>query len=388
MTGEEIRFLVAPNAFKNSLDAVSVANAIRDGLMARKLSCRVICFPVADGGDGTAALLIRYLGGTICHENVHGPLGREVRASYGLTDGGSTAVIEMASASGIRLLAPEELDPIKATSFGTGELMEMALDRGVKKIIIAVGGSATVDGASGILEALGARFLDSAENELHDLPKDLEKVVKVDLERVDRRMDDCELIVLCDVENVLLGNQGAARVFGPQKGASPDDVLMLEHRLSSFAEVAGKEFSSTTTMVRGGGAAGGVAWGLHTFFNARLIPGIEYFLDVCGFDDALKDADIIITGEGRIDEQTLEGKGPYGVAVRAKRKALPVIGLAGSISLQASPQLNKYFDILIPIGNEPGDINAALKNTAANLKRTAEVIGDLLHLGNTGVVPE
>lgn len=380
MAREEIRFLVAPNAFKNSLDAGSVANAIRDGLRASKLSCRIDCFPVADGGDGTAALLIRNLGGTICYGNVHDPLGREVQASYGLTDGGSTAVIEMASASGIRLLASEELDPIKATSFGTGELMGMALDRGVKRIIIAVGGSATVDGASGILEALGARFLDSAGNELHNLPKDMEKVVKVDLEWMDKRMDDCQLIVLCDVENVLLGDQGAARVFGPQKGASPEDVLMLEHRLSSFAEIAGKEFSSSATMVKGGGAAGGVAWGLHAFFNARLIPGIEYFLDVCGFDNALKDADIVITGEGRIDDQTLEGKGPYGVAVRAKKEGLPVIGLAGSISPQASSQLNKYFDFLIPIGNGPGEISFALKNTEANLRRTAGMIGDLLNL--------
>lgn len=386
MIRDEIRFLVAPNAFKNSLDAESVANAIRDGLKAGKLHCRINCFPVADGGDGTAALLIRNQNGTVCYENVHDPFGREIQASFGLIDNGLTAVIEMASASGIRLLSSDELDPIKATSFGTGELMIKVLDRGVKKIIVAVGGSATVDGASGILEALGVQFFDSNGNELHGLPQNMEKVFAMNMDGVYKRMRDCQLTVLCDVENILLGKQGAATVFGPQKGASPEGVLILERRLNAFSEITCKKFSSQTTMVKGGGAAGGTAWGLHTFLNAKLVPGIEYFLDVCGFDAALEDADIVVTGEGRIDEQTLEGKGPYGVARRAKEKKLPVIGLAGSLSLHTDLRLNRYFDILIPIGNGPGDLHSALKNTEVNLKRAAGMIGDLLHLGNTGIV--
>lgn len=386
MNREKIKILVAPNAFKNSLEAEAVAHAVKEGLMSSKLGCQVDCFPIADGGDGTGALLIARLHGKVCNEKVHDPLGREILASYGLIDGGMTAVIEMASASGIHLLSPAELNPMAATSFGTGELIKKALDFGVKEIIIAVGGSATVDGASGMLKVLGVRFLDSKGNELYNLPTNLEKVDAIDIERMDKRLMDCKLIVLCDVENSLLGEQGAASVFGPQKGASPDDVLLLEHRLHLFAGIACKKFSCSTTTVKGGGAAGGVAWGLHTFFNAQLMSGIEYFLDVCGFDDAIGEADIVITGEGRIDEQTLAGKGPYGVARRAKKIKLPVIGLAGSISLQASSRLHEYFDFLIPIGNEPGDLSSALKNTEVNLERTARMIGDLLSLGKTGLI--
>lgn len=387
MIEEKIRILVAPNAFKNSLEADAVSYAVSEGLMDSKLPCRINCFPIADGGDGTGSLLIGNRRGIICYAEVHDPLGRDIQASFGVIDDDSTAVIEMASASGIRLLTPGELNPMIATSFGTGELIRKALDAGVKKIIIAVGGSATVDGATGIMEALGVRFLDVEGNEMLDLPKDLEKVSEIDLENVDKRLADCRLVVLCDVENVLLGESGAAHVFGPQKGASPKDVLLLEQRLQSFADVSSRKFPSSTAVVKGSGAAGGVAWGLHTFFNAKLVSGIEYFLDVCGFEDALADADIVITGEGRIDEQTLEGKGPYGVARRAKKKNLPVIGVAGSISPKASLPLKEYFDLLVPIGNEPGDLTHAMKHTEVNLRRTAAMIGDLLNLGYRGIDP-
>lgn len=386
MVPEVTKFLVAPNAFKHSLDASSAAQAIKEGLLASRLNCMVDCFPVADGGDGTADLLIRHLQGTVCYEQVHDPLGREIQAPYGLIENMSTAVIEMASASGIRLLSPHELNPVKATSFGTGELISKALGRGVKKIIIAVGGSASVDGASGILEALGARFLDTEGNELHNLPTDLDRVEEIDMRALESKFKDCRLIVLCDVENLLLGTRGAASVFGPQKGAIPEDVPFLEHRLGTLAKVAEKKYQIDSTTIPGGGAAGGVAWGLHTFLNARLTPGIEYFLDICGFESALKQSDIVITGEGRIDDQTIEGKGPYGVAKRAKSNNLPVIGMAGSISLSSGSQLRSYFDFLISIANGPGNLEDALKNTYANLRRTAIMIGDMLSLGQKGIV--
>ncbi|HXL57331.1 MAG TPA: glycerate kinase [Chitinophagaceae bacterium] len=374
-----MHILIAPNAFKNSLNAADAAEAIEHGLLQSKLRCTCMCFPVADGGDGTAALLIEKFNGTIIHTEVYDPLKRKINASFGLIDKGATAVIELADASGLRLLHPEEYDPLHASTFGTGEMIKHALDKGVNKIIIGIGGSATVDGATGILQALGIRFLDVDKKVLQHLPESLIGLAFIDTTNIDKRIFNVELIVLCDVENMLLGETGAATVFGPQKGASAEDVKKLEAALTRFRDITFQQTGKDMAAIKHGGAAGGVAAGLAVFLNAKLVNGIDYFLEITSFGEALQKADLVITGEGSIDEQTLHGKGPFGVAKKAKQKNIPVIGLAGKIPLQPDAGLKKYFDVLMPINNELS-LEKALLQTKDNLMRTAAEIGNLLAL--------
>lgn len=371
------RILIAPNAFKHSLDAEAVALAIQQGLQQSRLTCVCECFPIGDGGDGTGVLLIKKYNGDTIWVSVLDPFGRSVQASYGLVNNGETAIIEMASASGIRLVKTDELNPLQATSFGTGELIKHALDSGAKHILLAVGGSATVDGGTGILRALGVRFLD-VNDQLIITPNNLIHLATIDDSGLDQRISDCTFTILCDVENTLLGEQGAAAVFGPQKGATPTMVNQLNAGLARFANIAQAQTGTNMTACKHGGAAGGVAAGLHTFLKADLVNGIDFFLDFTQFDQAINRADLVITGEGSLDEQTLQGKGPYGVAYRAKQKNLPVIGLAGAIPLVQSAKMNYYFDTLLAIGNRPTDLNTALLHTEQNLIRTAQQLGSIL----------
>jgi len=376
-----MHILIAPNAFKNSLDAEGAASAIRDGLERSVLPCTCTCFPIGDGGDGTGELIIKKNSGELSHGTVHDPLGRSIAASYGMIDAGKTAIIEMANASGLRLLSPAELNPLRALSFGTGEQMLSALDRGARRIVIGMGGSATVDGGVGILQALGCRFLDDSGRELSELPEGLVRLARVDVLGLDRRVLDNEVVVLCDVDNLLLGEQGAAAVFGPQKGASAAVVLQLDAGLSRLAEVVLLQTGKDITALTYGGTAGGAAAGLFAFLNARLVNGIDYFLELTGFDAALGSADLVITGEGSIDEQTLQGKGPLGVAMKAKAAGVPVIAVAGKVPLVKDMGLQKYFDVLLAVGNAPSELSTALRSAKDNMMRTAWEIGNLLALG-------
>ena len=371
------RVLLAPNAFKHSLNATDVALAIQEGLQRSNLDCVCECFPVGDGGDGTGELMIKKHNGVLVSAQVTDPFGRNITSSFGLVNDGETAIVEMASASGIQLVKPNELDPLRATSFGTGELIKLALDKGVRKFVLAIGGSATVDGGTGILRALGIRFLDAVGSELI-APESLTELTTIDVSGLDPRMLACDVSILCDVDNVLLGDAGAAAVFGPQKGATPEGVKKLDASLATFARVARQQTGIDMAVIRHGGAAGGVAAGLHTFLNAKLVNGIDFFLAFTGFTDAVGKADLVITGEGSIDEQTLHGKGPFGVAYQAKQKNLPVIGIAGKIPLAQNEKLNQYFDVLLAIGNGPTDITTALTYTEQNLIRTAWQLGNLL----------
>ena len=373
-----MHILIAPNAFKHSLDAASVAAAIDEGLKQSNLKCTTKSFPVGDGGDGTAELILQHLNGITFKTKVQDPLGRMIDASFGLIDNGKTEVIEMANASGLRLLKPDELDPLHATSAGTGELLTRALDKNVNKIIICIGGSATVDGGTGILQALGFRFLDKQKRQLSHLPGELATLDSIDTSLIDDRILNCELIVLCDVENVLLGKDGAAAVFGPQKGASPEDVKKLEVGLGRLSEVIHAHTGKDVSLIKHGGAAGGVAAGLFALLNAQLVNGIDYFLSLTNFEEELKKADVVITGEGSIDMQTLHGKGPFGVAKLAKQRNIPVIALAGSIPSASSPDLEKYFDVILSINDKALDLSEALKRTGENLTRTAKNVGHSL----------
>lgn len=375
-----MNILISPNAFKNSVNSEAAASAIKEGFVKSQLDCHCHCFPIGDGGDGTANLIINKLGGKLIETEVHDPFGRKIKTCYGLIDGGKTAVIEMANSSGLRLLKSEELNTLKASSYGTGEQIKLALNRGVKKIIIGMGGSATVDGGCGILSALGFRFLNAYGKYLYNLPADLPELHSIEIPSITPKISDCEIIVLCDVDNKLLGEQGAAKIFGPQKGASADDVRRLEIGLSKYSIVIFHKTAKDISEIKCGGTAGGAAAGLYALLDAKLVNGIEYFLDLTGFDQALATSDLLITGEGSIDEQTLLGKGPFGVALRAKQRGLPVIGLAGKVPLHISEGLHRYFDVLIPVCHEPLDIASALKSASANLSRTAFEIGNILSL--------
>lgn len=377
-----MHILIAPNAFKNSATATEATEAIQKGLQNSRLDCTTECFPIADGGDGTVELIIKKCHGNLVNVTVNDPLGRPIIANFGLIEDGKTAVVEMASASGLRLLDAAELDPMQTSSFGTGQIIKFALDSGVTKIILAMGGSATVDGGCGILNALGVNFLDADGNVLKPNPQELQRMASVDTSRLNSRIATCEIVVVCDVDNKLLGENGAAAIFGPQKGAGPEQVKLLDNFLSTFAAVTIHHTGINITDIKYGGAAGGATSGIHAYLNARLVNGIEYFLQLTGFDLSLQKADVVITGEGSIDMQTLQGKGPFGVAALAKAYNLPVIGVAGKVPLDDDKKLRKYFDVLIAIGNGPADMPTAIQHTHANLLRIGTEIGQMLAISH------
>jgi glycerate kinase len=374
-----MHILISPNAFKNSLDAENAAYAIREGLMQSNLPSTFELFPIGDGGDGTADLIIRQQKGMVVTTEVQNPLGNNIKSTFGLIDSQKTAVIEMANASGVRLLKQPELDPLRATSFGTGQQIRIALDKGVKIIIIGMGGSATVDGGTGILQALGIRFLNDQGERLLN-PESLVNLSTIDVSGLDKRIFNCEIVIICDVDNSLLGEEGAAAIFGPQKGATPEGVVKLEASLKRLSEVTLQQTGKDISGIKYGGTAGGAAAGLYAFLNAKLVNGIDYYLQLTEFDKALGKADLVITGEGSIDRQTLKGKGPFGVANKAKLKGVPVIALAGKVPLIKDLELQKYFDVLLSIGDGSFDMNTAMATASENLTRTSREVGNLLAL--------
>jgi glycerate 2-kinase len=376
-----MNILIAPNAFKNGCTAPDAAKAIAEGLQRSSLHCTTRLFPIGDGGDGTADLLVRRLNGKRINVEVLDPLGRKIDSGYAVIHEGKTAVIEMADASGIKLLRADELDPINASSFGTGELIMHALSRGVTTIILCIGGSATVDGATGMLTALGLQLKDKNGKLVDRLPQRLIEVDQVDLSRIDKRIYQTRFVILCDVDNRLLGSHGAAAVFGPQKGADQAAVIFLESALSHWRNKLFEATGKDIALLKHGGAAGGTSAGLHAVINAELVSGIEYFLDITGFDEEVEAADLVITGEGSIDEQTFHGKGPYGVAARCNAKAKPVIALSGKLSASPDPEWHRHFSSLLAIANGPMTLTEALQHTIPNLLRTGLEIGNLISVG-------
>lgn len=377
-----MHIVIAPNAFKGSLTSGQAAECIAAGLKKSKLSCTLRLIPIADGGDGTAHLISKKLSAKTLHAIVRDPLGKKITAPYGWDKKSETAIIEMADASGIRLLEKELLNTLKSNTRGTGELIKSALDKGAKKIVIGLGGSATVDGASGLLNALGVRLLDKSGRKLTELPKGMLALNRIDVGGMDNRLKDCEIILLCDVTNKLLGKNGAAAVFGPQKGANKKEVALLEKCLYQFNKIVKKDLKIDMDSFKHGGAAGGVAAALAAFMNAKLVSGISYYLDIVSFDNELKNADLVITGEGALDTQTLEGKGPYGVAEKANQHKIPVIVLAGQVPQKIEKELHQYFNAIFSVGHAPTPLADAIKNTAADLERTAFEIGNLVALKN------
>lgn len=357
------KIVVASDSFKGCLSSMEVADAVESAILEIYPSCEVVKVDVADGGEGSMDALRMALGGEKVSIEVSDPLGRPIMASYVILEDGGTAVLEMAVASGLPLLAPADRNPLKTSTYGTGQLIADALKRGCRKFLVGIGGSATNDAGMGMLQALGVRFYDTEGIELQGSGESLEKVVNIDMSGLCNGLKESAFIVACDVEAPLYGPTGAAYVFAPQKGAAPAMVERLDNGLKHFSEVAFNSLGASEDYARfpGAGAAGGLGFGFTAFLNARLERGVEMVLDAIGFDKIIKSADLIITGEGKIDSQTLTGKAPYGVLQRAKRQGIPVVAIGGSVKLDPVQAEAAGFVSLLQITPPSMSLNDAMK---------------------------
>ncbi len=366
-----MKIVIAPDSFKESLSALEVADAIADGIAELLPDAECLRLPVADGGEGTVRALVDATGGSVIAQTVTGPLGTPVDAFYGLLGDGRTAAIEMAAASGLELVPPADRDPLRATTRGTGELIRATLDRGVRRVVIGLGGSATNDGGAGMAQALGARLLGADGREIGPGGGALADLQTIDVSALDPRLEGLEVQAACDVTNPLTGDKGASAVFGPQKGATPEMVATLDANLAHYGRLIEAQLGREVMSLPGGGAAGGLGAALYAFVGATLRPGIEIVLDLVDFDAQLDGADLVITGEGRIDGQSVHGKTPVGVARRAHARGIPVVVLAGSVGAGYEDVFAEGISAVFPIVSGPQSLDDALRTGAANLARSA-----------------
>ncbi|MDR0439766.1 MAG: glycerate kinase [Candidatus Accumulibacter sp.] len=367
-----MRIVVAPDSYKGSVSALGVAQAMERGIRHVFPDADVRKIPIADGGEGTVEALIAATNGTLRRMEATGPLGERVAAYWGILGDGETAIVEMAAASGLPLVPEARRDARIATTRGTGELMRAALDAGLRKIIIGIGGSATNDGGAGMARALGARFLDEDGQELPDGGAALARLARIDLAGLDPRLQDCRITVACDVDNPLCGPRGASAVFGPQKGATPEIVAELDAALSHFSSIAQEATGRAVAELPGAGAAGGLGAGLMFFSPAQLKPGVEIVLDAVDFAGAVEGAAFVLTGEGRTDFQTAFGKAPVGVAKVAKRFGVPVFCLSGGLGDGVSDVLAQGIDAVMSICDRPLTLEACMKTGDALIESAAE----------------
>ena len=376
-----MKVVVAPNSYKGSLSALAVAEAMERGVHAVFPDATVEKVPIADGGEGTVDALIVATGGRALETDVHGPLGEPVRARWGVLGGGGTAVIEMAAASGLPLVPAGRCDPRVTTTRGTGELIRAALDAGLHHVVVGVGGSATNDGGAGMARALGARFLDAAGRDIPEGGSALARLARIDVSGLDPRLARAGILVACDVDNPLTGPRGASAVYGPQKGATVEMVRELDAALARYAEVARAATGRDVAALPGAGAAGGLGAGLLFFTPAKLRPGVEIVLEVTGFDARVRDADLVMTGEGRTDFQTAMGKAPVGVAAAAKRHGVPVVCLSGGLGDGADDVLAKGIDALASTMPAPMSLEEAVARGAALVEQAAARACRLIKVG-------
>lgn len=376
-----MKIVIAPDSFKESLSAMQVAEAIEQGFSEIFPQAEYIKLPMADGGEGTVESMVAATGGERVHVNVTGPLGEPVNGFFGWMGDGETAVIEMAAASGLHLVAHEQRNPLITTSFGTGELILAALNHGARKIILGIGGSATNDGGAGMMQALGAHFHDIDGKELHVGGAALAQLASVDLSQLDARLAQTDILVACDVDNPLCGAKGASAVFGPQKGATPERVKQLDAALQHYGEKIELATGKSVLNVAGAGAAGGMGAALFGLLNARLQPGIEIVTEALKLADAVQGADLVITGEGRIDSQTIHGKTPVGVARVAKRYDIPVIAIAGGMTPDYSVVHQHGLDAVFSVLNRIQTLPEALEGARENVRVTARNVAAVWKMG-------
>ncbi|EGR2524286.1 glycerate kinase [Vibrio cholerae] len=372
-----MKVVIAPDSFKESLTAKQVCDAIQAGLARVWHDAKFVAIPVADGGEGTVQSLVDATQGRLVEVKVMGPQGKRVEAFYGMLGDNQTAVIEMAAASGLHHVPVAQRDPKLTTSFGTGELIRHALDQGVTKLIIGLGGSATNDGGVGMLAALGARFTNADGDPIQLTGGGLRELTHIDLQDFDPRLQNCDILVACDVNNPLCGDKGASAVFGPQKGATPEDVQLLDGVLRQFGLLTEKVTGKMVLESAGAGAAGGMGAALLAYTQARLRPGIEIVLETVQLAYQVSDADLVITGEGRIDSQTVHGKTPMGVAKVAKRFDVPVLALCGCTGDNYQAVYQCGIDAVFAAVPRAMSLDDALKESDFNLADLAENVARL-----------
>ncbi|AXP36305.1 glycerate kinase [Haemophilus influenzae] len=373
-----MKFVIAPDSFKESLTALEVATAIETGFKRVFPDADYVKLPMADGGEGTVQSLVDATQGKLIECEVTAPLGDKVKSFFGLSGDGKTAIIEMAAASGLHLVPPEKRNPLLTTSYGTGELIKLALDLGVESFILGIGGSATNDGGVGMLQALGMQCLDSQDKPIGFGGAELANIVKIDVQQLDPRLQQVHIEVACDVNNPLRGECGASAIFGPQKGATPEMVKQLDAALSHFAEIAERDCGKQIRDQAGAGAAGGMGGGLLLLPSVQLKAGIQIVLDRLHLIDYVKDADVVITGEGRIDAQSIMGKTPIGVARTAKQFNKPVIAIAGCLREDYDVVFDHGIDAVFPIIHQLSDLSDILKQGEQNLISTAQNVARVL----------
>lgn len=375
-----MNIVIAPDSFKESLTALEVAVAIKTGFERIFPNAEYQLVPMADGGEGTVQSLADATQGSLQKIAVIAPLTNTVEAFWGLSGDKQTAFIEMAAASGLHLVAPEQRNPLVTTSYGTGELIKAALDRGVKKIILGIGGSATNDGGVGMLQALGIRFLNAQQQEIGFGGEQLAFISQIDLSVLDPRLAQVEIEVACDVNNPLCGEYGASAIFGPQKGATAAMVEQLDKALAHFAQVVKSQLGKEIALHAGAGAAGGMGAGLLLLPNVRLKSGVQIVMEATHLQDKISQADLVITGEGRMDAQSIAGKTPIGVARLAKELNKPVIAIVGSLREDYSVVYQHGIHAVFPIIRQLSSLDELLKQGKENLISTAENVARVIKL--------
>lgn len=363
------KIVIAADSFKGSASTIEVENYIEQGIRHIDKQVEIVKIPIADGGEGTVDSLVLAFHGEYKYVDVIGPSGNEIRAKYGMLDA-QTAIIEMAEASGLHLVS--ELNPFKTTTYGTGQLIKAALDQGAKTIYVGLGGSATNDGGVGMAQALGASFRDKDGKEIGYGADGIKNLETIDVSNLDRRLQNVEIIGLSDVTNPLCGKNGASHVYGPQKGATEKDVEVLDRILAHYGNLIKEQVGIDIIYKAGAGAAGGLGAGLMTFCNAHLEPGITKILDILNIESHLKEADLVITGEGKIDSQSLNGKAPVGVAKLAKKYHVPVIAIVGSADYDIQEVYNHGIDLVIDTIIKPMSLDEAISNVGKLLMIAAE----------------
>jgi glycerate kinase len=357
------KVVLAPQGFKESLSGMEIAEAMAIGVKSVWPEAETVLIPVADGGDGTLQALVDNSGGEVRSAEVEDAIGRPIESQWGALGNGTTAVIEVASAVGLARLGQDERDVRNASTFGVGQLFIEALDAGFTDFIIGVGGSATNDGGSGMIQALGGKLTDSDGNDIARGGIALLDLVNIDVSGLDPRMANVNVVVACDVNNPLCGTRGASAIFGPQKGATDEDIQELDAALANFAEIISKNLHKDVAEIPGAGASGGLAAGLMGFFDARLRLGADIVLEALNIEKHLKDAELVIVGEGQFDRSTVFNKSPVAVAQRAKRNGIPVIGIAGSLGAGFREVHEHGIDAVFSLVNRPMTLKAAMGDT-------------------------
>lgn len=378
---EDLKVIIAVDSFKGSATSKEVEDYIESGILKyKKDNISIKKIPIADGGEGTVEAIVEATSGEYKYLEVKGPLGDTVKAKFGIIKN-NIAVMEMAESSGINLVPRENLNPYKATTYGVGQILKQILDMGIKEIYIGIGGSATNDGGAGMLAALGAKFYDSQNNEIGYTPIELSRLSRIDLTNFDSRVTKTKITILSDVRNILCGENGASYIYGPQKGASKEDIVSLDCILNNYGNIIDEYLGEKNSIKPGSGAAGGLGYALLSVCKAEFNEGIIKIMELIELEENLKDADLVITGEGRIDNQSVNGKAPVGIALTAKKYNIPVIAIVGSSDKNLTDIYKNGIDLVLDIINEPMSLDKAIKNVKELLEFTGEKAIRAFYLG-------